>query len=159
MNKAIVFSTISGQTKKLAQVINENTNDVVYYGKPDAKAYEAEILYIGSYTIAFDASNDIKKFLENVSNKKVFLFMTAGYGDDAAYLQPIIETFKSHLNDTNEIIGTFICQGEVSMGKREAIKKMDIDKYESMKADLDKSTGCPTTVSLEELKSLVIKIQ
>ncbi len=155
MSKAIVYSSITGQTKKLAQVINENVDDILYCGKPDEKAYDADVLFIGSYTIAFDVSNDIKKFVEGISNKKVFLFMTAGYGSDHQYLQPIIDTFKNHLNDTNEIIGTYICQGEVSLGKREAIKKMNIDKYNSMLDDLVKSTGTPSSQALDKLKTII----
>ena len=153
MKNAIVYSTTTGNTKALAEVISDKVGEVIYNGKPADEALEADTIYVGSWAQAFSATPDIKEFLAKLNNKKVFIFMTAGYGSSEEFFAPIIDSVKALVNDTNEIIGTFICQGKVSQGKQEAIKKMDMAKYEGMKAELDKSQAHPDAADLEKLKA------
>ncbi len=155
MKKAIVFSSVSGNTEKLAKEIQTNIGETVYFGKPSDEALESDVIYVGSWTMAFTCTPDIKDFLSKLNNKKVFLFMTAGYGSSKEFFTPIIDSMKSNLNDSNEIIGEYICQGKVSEPKQEAIKKADMAKYESMKAELDKSISHPDSSDLESLKAII----
>lgn len=155
MKKSIVFASNTGNTKKLAEAIYNTLGEEIYCGKISEEAMESDVIFVGSWTMAFLCVPDIKEFLEKLNGKKVFLFMTAGYGDTDEYLTPIIDSMKANLNDTNEVIGSFICQGEVSQPKQEAIKKMDMAKYENMKANLDKSVGCPTQESIDKLIAMV----
>lgn len=154
MKKSVIFSSATGQTEKLANVIRETLGEVSYFGKPSDEAKEADVLYVGSWTIGGSCTKDIKEFLESLSGKKVFCFMTAGYGDSKEFLTPILDSMKANLNDTNEVLGGFICQGEVSPQKLEAMKE-NAEKFASMKPELDKSIGTPTQSSLDELKNLV----
>ncbi|MFI3226620.1 MAG: flavodoxin family protein [Clostridia bacterium] len=151
MKKAIVFSTISGQTEKLAKVILDKVGEVDYYGVPSEEALNADVIYVGCWTQAFTCPPNIKDFLEKLNGKKVFLFMTAGYNSSDIYFAPIMQSVKANINTTNEIIGEFICQGAVSPQKQEAIKKMDIEKYNNMKEQLDLSQMHPDAGDIEKL--------
>lgn len=151
MKNAIVFETVSGNTKLLAETIEKTVGDVGYIGAPDDKALEADVIYVGSWTTAFSCTPKIKEFLEKLNNKKVFVFVTAGYGSTEEFFKPIIESVKANVNSSNEIIGEFICQGKVSETKQEGIKKMDETKYNNMKPELDKSVSHPDESDLANL--------
>lgn len=155
MEKVVVYSTISGRTKELADTICNALEDVCYSGKLNDDALLANTLFVGSYAIGNTCTPDVKEFLSKLKNKKVFLFMTAGYGNTSDFLNPIMDSMKAVLDSSNEIIGTFICQGEVTEGKRAAIKKMDEAKFESMKQKLEESTGKPTADDLTTLTNLI----
>ena len=101
--------------------------------------------------MAFTCTPDVKAFVEKLNGKKVFPFMTAGYNHTQEYFAPIINSFKENFNDTNEIVGEFICQGKVSEPKQEAIKKMDMAKYEGMKVELDNSQSHPEDADIAKL--------
>ena len=152
MKKAIIFTSVSENTKKLADVIKQEIGDVAYFGKPSAEALDADVLILGSWTAGFSFSPDLKEFLPTISGKKVFLFMTAGYGNSKEFFDPIINSFKAALSANNEIIGEFICQGKVTEAKQEAIKKMDMDKYLGMKEQLDNSQSHPDSNDIANLK-------
>lgn len=155
MKKAIVFSSTTGNTELIANEIKNKIGDVMYFGKPSDEALEADVIYIGSWTMSNTCIPDIKNFIEKLNNKKVFLFVTAGYGSSEEFLTPIIDSVKNLLNDSNELIGQFICQGKVSQGKMDAIKKMDEEKFNGMKSELDNSQTHPDKADLAKLESSI----
>lgn len=66
MKVAIIYSSITGNTKLLAETIKSEINkDIVYCGKPINEGIDADIYFIGSWTNKGDASNDIIKFFKN----------------------------------------------------------------------------------------------
>ncbi len=93
--------------------------------------------------------------LAKLENKKIFLFGTAGYNDTPEYFQAILDAAKEHISASNEIVGEYMCQGKVSAAKQEAIKKMDILKFETMKEDIEKSQSHP---SEEDVVALLHKL-
>lgn len=151
MKKAIVFSTVSGNTEQLANEIKSKIGEVAYFGKPSDEALDADVIYVGSWAVGFSCSPDVKEFLEKLNNKKVFMFMTAGYGSTDEFFEPIMNSAIANINDTNEIIGKFICQGKVSSSKMEGIKKMDEEKFNKMKPELDKSQSHPDANDIQNL--------
>ena len=153
MKKTIVYSSATGNTEKLAKTIFETLGEDVYCGKINDNALDADIIFIGSWAMAFTCTADIKNFAEKLNNKKVFLFMTAGYNNSDEYLNNIMSSFKGNLNNTNEIIGEFICQGKVSESKIEALKQ--IGKYESFEAGIKESQNCVKEADLLKLKNLI----
>lgn len=157
MKNAIVFSSVTGNTKLLAEKIQETLGDVAYCGKASDEALEADAIYIGSWAQAFSCTPDIKEFLGKVKGKKVFIFMTAGYGSTEDFFNPIIDSVKALVDSSNEIIGEFICQGKVSEGKQKAIKDGDEAKYNTMKPELDKSVSHPDDADVAKLVEAVKK--
>ena len=155
MKKAIIFSSATDNTKKLAQAIYDNLEDVIYCGKPSEEALEADLIFVGSWTKGATCIPDIKECLGAITNKKLFLFMTAGYGSTEEFFAPIINSMKEAVNDTNKVVGTFICQGKVSDAKQAAIKKTDEAKYEAMKSELDNSTTHPDEADIAKLVAMI----
>ena len=158
MKKSIVFSSLTGNTELLAKTILNELNEDIYIGKPCDEALNSDIIFVGSWTKAFSCSDDIKIFLEKLNNKKIFLFMTAGYDNTDEFFEQILNNAKKSINDSNDIIGEFICQAKVSDAKQEALKKMDINKFNSMKPLLDVSQSHPNENDLNNLKNILKKL-
>ncbi|MFI3175097.1 MAG: flavodoxin family protein [Bacillota bacterium] len=159
MKTAIVFSSGTGNTKLLAETIQATVGDVAYYGEVSDEALSADVIYIGSWTkTGYTCTPDIKKFLCKVRDKKVFLFMTAGFGSSDAYFEPIMYGMKSFVDGSNEVIGEFICQGKVSEMVQNVIKEGNEVKYNRIKEEMDKSVSHPDKADTDKLIAAVKKV-
>ena len=158
MKKSIVYSSITGNTKMLALKIQEKIGSDVYCGKINEEAKDAQLIFIGFWTTKFSCSDDIKEFIKSLRNKKIFLFGTAGYDYTQEFFESILKNVKENIDSSNEIVGTYMCQGKVSDAKQKAIKDMDIDKYNQMKPNLDKSLNHPNQDDLSKLINEVDKV-
>lgn len=154
MKYAIVYSSITGNTKKLAETIKNKVGEC-YFGKPSDEAFEADIIFIGSWAAKNSCTPDIQAFIEKLSNKKVFIFGTAGYSNTKEYFEEILNNVKSHVPSSNTIIGTYMCQGKVSDAWQNKIKESAPDKYELIKNNLEESMNHP---SEDDIKSLIMEL-
>lgn len=86
-NYSIIFSSMTGNTRKLADKIHEilPKESCDYFGTADAQGIKSELLYIGFWTDKGNADSDTLDFLSKLKNKKIFLFGTAGFGGSDAY--------------------------------------------------------------------------
>ncbi len=154
MSKAIVYSSGTGNTKQLAEAISKKLG--VPCAKVNDDALSADEIYVGFWTVGFSCPPDVKALLEKMNNKKVFLFGTAGYDFTPEFYEGILNSVKENINDTNEVIGSFMCQGKVSEGKKEGIKKMDMAKFEAMKDKIELSEGHPNDADIEALLGALV---
>lgn len=149
--KEIMYSSITGNTKKLAELINANV-EAGYCGK--LKETEADTVFIGFWATKNSCSDDVKKVLEGLSNKNIFIFGTCGYNNSPEFYNEILGNVKSLVNSTNTIIGEFICQAPVSENKRKALKETH-PNYENMVPKLEESLTRPTQNDLDQLVTLL----
>lgn len=79
---SIIFSSLTGNTKKLADTIRAvlPAEDCDYFGAPKAEELHSEILYIGFWTDKGNADSATLELLSKLRDKKFFLFGTAGFG-------------------------------------------------------------------------------
>lgn len=155
MKKAIVYSSITNNTKLLADTIYKTIPNIDYIGKANDSILDYDTFYIGSWTTQFSCPKDIGNFLEKLNNKKIFIFMTAGYDNSDEFFENILNNAKKHINDTNEIIGEFICQGKVSEQKKESIKNVDLEKFKKMEPKLIEGKDKPSDNDIETLINLL----
>lgn len=113
MTYAVTYSSHTGNTKELAQTINETLDNIIYFGEHDIKALNADRIYIGFWTDKGTCDNKTIEFLKQVQNKEIFLFGTAGFGKSEQYFNQIIDSVKSYINDSNKVVGSFMCQGKM----------------------------------------------
>lgn len=113
-NYSIIFSSLTGNTRKLADKIHEilPKESCDYFGTADAQGTESELLYIGFWTDKGNADSDTLDFLSKLKNKKIFLFGTAGFGGSDAYFQRILGNVKSAIDSSNTIVGEYMCQAK-----------------------------------------------
>ncbi len=125
MKISIAFDSITGNTEKLAQEISKacKYNDVISYGDTTQDVSKADVIFAGSYTENKDFSGKMKTFLKSLKNQKIFLFGTCGFGNGKEYYNEILNNVKKHISSSNEIIGSFICQGEVEQETKDKFLK------------------------------------
>ncbi|MFI3329267.1 MAG: flavodoxin family protein [bacterium] len=148
----IIYSSITGNTKKLAETIKESLNENVYCGS--LKEVLADTVFIGFWTTKNSCADDVKKVLESLNNKKVFLFGTCGYNNTPEFFNNILNNVKENINDSNTIIGEFMSQGAVSANKRKALEGSHPD-YLNMIPKLDESLNHPNEDDLNKLRAIV----
>ena len=163
-NYSIVFSSLTGNTKKLADAIHETLpqNDCEYFGAIKLKVPQSDLLYIGFWTDKGNADNKTLELLSQLKNKKIFLFGTAGFGGSDVYFKKILGQVKQSIDSSNIIIGEYMCQGKMPQSVRDRYIKMKENPEHPANLDvLIKNFDCalshPDTRDLEELKKLMMK--
>lgn len=155
MKYAVVYSSVTGNTKKLAETIQNKVGEC-YIGKPSDEALTADVVFVGFWATKNSCGADIKTFIEKLSDKKVFIFGTAGYDNSQEYFDGILDSVKAHVPASNTIIGSYMCQGKVSEAMQDRIKEVMPEKYEAIKDKLAESVNHPNE---EDLKLLVSEVE
>ena len=60
-----------------------------------------------------NASKEALDYLKTLHHQKIFLFGTAGFGKSDNYFKKIIDKVKESIDESNEVIGSFMCQGKM----------------------------------------------
>lgn len=166
-NYSIVYSSRTGNTKKLAATIHKvlPPDSCFYYGTIDnVKDKLGNIIYIGFWTERGNADSLTLEFLKKLKNKKIFLFGTAGYGGSEDYFRNIINNVKKNIDSSNTLIGTFMCQGKMPLAVKERYENMakrnnssvDIDK---LIRNFEKALSHPDVTDLERLKATLENLE
>ena len=162
MKYAIVTSSKTGNTKQLGDMISECLfeQEIIYCGPPEEKAKEADI---GFWTDKGTCDEETKKFLNHLEQKKVFLFGTAGFGGSESYFKKILDRVRTEVNTSNEIIGTYMCQGKMPLSVRKRyeilqMKNPEDKKYEMLIENFDQALSHPNQEDKDEIKQIVCQI-
>ena len=113
---AILFSSVTGNTKELADVIRETLPEEKcdFFGGVENQNPTADMLYIGSGRTRAMRIGLRFSFRKKLKNKKVFLFGTAGFGGSEAYFRKILERVRQSLDASNTSSrGEYMCQGRM----------------------------------------------
>ena len=161
-NYSIVFSSLTGNTKLLADAIHEALpkEDCEYFGVGKAEELRSEVIYVGFWTDKGTADEAALALLKRLKNKKIFLFGTAGFGESEAYFQKVLDRVKESIDESNSIIGTYMCQGKMPMAVRERYEKMKqqpnpAPNLDGLIRNFDRALTHPDDHDLEELKQAV----
>lgn len=159
MSYAIVFSSKTGNTRLLADTLRASLpqNECTYFGAPAPEALEAETLYIGFWTDKGHADDTLTAFLQTLKGKRVFLFGTAGFGGSAEYFEQILAAVQKSLDESNTVIGTYMCQGKMPMTVRQQYEKMlqqpnHAPNLEMLIENFDKALAHPDAADLDQLR-------
>ena len=178
---SIVFSSRTGNTAELAEAVRgalpEGTCE--YFGSVsgddggDGRGYAgagcgrtssaipaSETLFVGFWTNQGVADQAAQKLLGQLRNRKIFLFGTAGFGGSEAYFQAILDKTKAFIDDSNTVIGTYMCQGKMPLSVRERYVKMKeqpdhMPNIDAMIENFDKALSHPDATDLKKLANLV----
>ena len=125
-NYSIVFSSLTGNTKKLADVIHETLpkNECDYFGTIEAQVPQSKLLYVGFWTDKGNADHKTLELLSKLKNKKIFLFGTAGFGGSDVYFQKILGQIRQSIDSSNVVVGEYMCQGKMPQSVRERYLRM-----------------------------------
>ena len=163
MKYSIVYSSRTGNTSLLATKLKDTLpiSDCVYYGTPDEKALEADLVFVGFGTYKGECDEELAALLSKFNNKKVFLFGTAGFGRSSLYFEQIIERVKKYINESNSIVGSYMCQGKMPMSVRSRYESMldkEPIKMQEMIENFDEALSHPNEEYIIKLKEAVSQI-
>ena len=162
MTYAIVYSSRTGNTERLAQAIRQALppEECLYFGPPDPQARAAERIYVGFWTDKGNADESTLDFLKQLHGKNIFLFGTAGFGGSEEYFNKILKKVERSLDRSNTVFGRYMCQGKMPLSVRqryEGMKKQPIHlpNLDALIENFDNALSHPDAEDLERLKQAV----
>ena len=160
MQYAIVYSSRTGNTEKLARRLREilPAEDCLYFGQPPAQVPEGTLVFAGFWTDKGTCDEAAAAFFGQLHGCRVFLFGTAGFGGSGAYFDGILERVRARLDGSNTVMGSFLCQGEMPPEVRRRYEAMAVtapEKAAAMLENFDRALGHPDEEDLLALEQAV----
>ena len=158
MTYAIVYSSRTGNTAMLAQAVREALpqEDCRYFGAPAPQALAADTVYVGFWTDKGTCDEPTARFLQSLTDQKVFLFGTAGFGGAPAYFQQILDRVKANLAPGVQVTGTYMCQGKMPQAVRDRYAAMEESpRRTAMLENFDQALSHPDQEDLARLQAAV----
>lgn len=158
MSYAIVYSSRTGNTAMLAQAVREALpqEDCRYFGAPAPQALTADTVYVGFWTDKGTCDEPTARFLQSLTDQKVFLFGTAGFGGAPAYFQQILDRVKANLAPGVQVTGTYMCQGKMPPAVRDRYAAMEESpRRTAMLENFDQALSHPDQEDLARLQAAV----
>ncbi len=163
MTEAIIYDSLSGNTESLAKEIKSIKKNA-YYEKINDKLIEElleyDIYYIGSPIIKGMCTDKIKRLLQKIENKKIFLFITTGYKGEE-YYESLTRRILEIIPKSNQILGISLCQGKMQDAVKERYIKLIQEHPEdkNLKVSLENFEQAKTHPDENDKKDLIEKIQ
>ena len=146
MSYAIICSSKTGNTEKLAQRVREVLGE-----ENECPVVDADLVLVGSWTDKGGMDPALADTLPQLAGKKVFLFGTCGFGGSQAYYDRVLDRFAAALPEGARVVGRFMCQGQMPPSVRERYVKMsnqDPVRFEPMIENFDRALGHPDAADL-----------
>lgn len=165
MKTQVLYKSRTGNTEKLAKAIFEavpgQCKDIApLEGQTDHEM--GDIYFIGFWTDRGSASVEVLDYLGSLQGKKIALFGTCGMGNDLEYYKKIEENIRVFIEDDNEYLGAYICQGKMPISVREKYLSMKTPEntkmINAMLRNFDMAMLHPDTQDLEGAKAFVQKV-
>lgn len=115
MKSLVVYSSQSGNTKKLAQAVADalpGEKEVVAVDGAPEKLDGFDLVAVGFWLMAGKPDPKSSEFLAGVAGKKVFLFATHGAAKGSAHAAAAM-AHAVKIAAGAQVVGSFSCQGEV----------------------------------------------
>ena len=116
MKSIVLYSTRTGNTKMVAEAIASALPE----GTPCRNIREMneslsdyDCVFMGFWVDKGTADDASRKVLENLHNRHVAVFATAGVNPASSHAQDCLKNGASLLPEGKKLAGTFICQGKV----------------------------------------------
>ena len=169
MNAAVVYSSKSGNTERVAKAVADKLADqgvsLTYRGRvpqagssEETEALSADVVYAGFWTDKGACAEDMAALLAKLDGKRVFLFGTAGFGGSEQYFDQIAARVAQSLPATAELLGSAMCQGQMGpavKARYEAMLRSDPDnaRVKAMIENFEHALGHPDEADCERIAS------
>ena len=154
MSYAIICSSKTGNTKKLAQRAREVLGE-----KNECSTADADLVLLGSWTDKGGLDPALDKHLGELAGKRVFLFGTCGFGGSQAYYDRVLDRFQSALPEGAQVVGRFMCQGQMPPAVRAryvTMAEQDPKRFEPMIENFDRALGHPDAADLTAFENALL---
>lgn len=165
MNTRVLYKSRTGNTEKLAKAIFE----AIPGKQKDIQRLEGQtdydmgdVYFVGFWTDRGSASVEVLDYLGSLQGKRIALFGTCGMGGSLEYYKKIEESIRVFIEDDNEYMGAFLCQGKMPMAVRDRYVKMKTPETEkqvnAMIHNFDRAMLHPDEEDLKNAKVFVREI-
>lgn len=114
MKTVIVYSSKTGNTRKVADAIHEVVEGSEIKCCKENLEKEYDLYILGGWIDRATFDSGMLKFVENIKDQKVAYFFTLGAEPDSKHAQDCRDNIeKLLLENRNEILGNFCCQGAI----------------------------------------------
>lgn len=145
MNIAIIYESVTGNTREIAQEIKKGCNE--YHSvqllsveealKSPLNHHEIDLYFLGSWTNKGYCGDYMKAFVKQLDQATVALFQTAGYGNSTEYYHALEKRFIEVLPENTRVLGAFCCQGRMTISVRNRIVSLLKSQPQDAKLRLD----------------------
>jgi flavodoxin len=115
MKSLVVYSSLTGNTKMVAEAIAEelgkDTKLVSVEEEPAVDGYD--LVAIGFWVDRGTADQKTAIYLQTLNHAKIALFATLGANPNSEHAKKSLDNAAKILDETNTVVGRFICQGKV----------------------------------------------
>jgi flavodoxin len=155
MKSLVVYSSKTGNTKKLAETVFENIKGEkkisTTEAAPDPDGYD--FIAVGFWFQAGKPDPETAKYLPKIKkNKRLFLFATHGAGAGSDHAKKGMKQAKELAPEAN-FAGSFSCQGEVNPKVLEKVKAKP--QPPAWVNDAPKAIGHPDDSDMKLLKEIL----
>lgn len=125
MNVQVVYSSLSGCTRRLAEGIfrglnaSEKTIHDLSDGEP---ALDGDVILLGYWVDKGGPNAQMKALMEKVEGKKVGVFCTLGFWADSTHAQESLHSGAELLKEKNILLGGCVCNGALSQQMIDAFR-------------------------------------
>lgn len=115
MKSLIVYSSLSGNTKKIAEAMAEVVEDAELISVQEFQAAmrtNFDVFYIGYWVDKGDCDAASLRVLKQLQDARIVLFGTLGAAENTAYYERIKANVEAHTAHAH-VLGHFLCQGRV----------------------------------------------
>jgi len=124
MKTLLIYSSKTGNTKKVAEAIGEALEVIPVPVEENPNPADYDLIVAGYWVDRGTADGKMKSYLAKISGKKVALFATLGAEPDSEHADKCLDNGAALLGEGSEVVGRFICQGKVSEEMVDMMKKM-----------------------------------
>lgn len=152
MRYALICSSKTGNTARLAERARQAL--AAAGAREVASPADADVTLLGSWTDKGGLDPALAGALPQLAGGRVFVFGTCGFGGDPAYYDRVLDRFASALPDGAEVVGRYMCQGQMPPAVRERYVRMAQDdpaRFSPMIENFDRAVGHPDDADLAGL--------
>lgn len=128
MKVAVIYSSLTGNTKKLAEGVFNNIPDdyekVLYTDKDSYDISDCDVVIPTFWVDRSNANKSMKEVISSLKNKKVFLLGTMGFFPDSQHGIDCINNASRLVDSSCSILGYFLCNGKIDIKLLENVQKM-----------------------------------
>ncbi len=118
MKIQVIYSSLSGRTKRLAEAIadgmSKEDNCTIHNLKDGEPVLDGDIILLGYWVDKGGPEQKMKAFMEKVEGKAVGIFCTLGFYADSAHAHDSIVNGVNAVKEKNTVIGSYVCNGALS---------------------------------------------
>jgi flavodoxin len=156
MKSLVVYSSQTGNTKKLAEAVFEalpDEKEIFELGEaPDPAAYD--LVAVGFWFKSGKPNPETMEFLPKLSGKALFIFATHGAPVEYDHVAKGLEEAKRAASGA-KILGGFSCMGAVNPKVLEKVRTMPDEKQPLWISRAEEAVGHPDESDIRNLKESV----